>query len=65
MNTVREFFEKVALNEYHNIRLKSEKTDCSLCEFNDYKGLDSCGYADDTIKEFATDWNKRIYILWV
>lgn len=65
MNTVKEFFEKVFLNEYHNIRVKSSDTDKVICEANSLEDIIFFGVEDKTINDFATDWEKRTYILWV
>lgn len=65
MNTVGDFFEKVFLNEYHNLRIKSSETDTIICEFDSLAGLEKYQVADKTIKEFSTDWENRIYILWI
>lgn len=65
MNTVRGFWDKVFLNEFHHIRIKDSKTDKILCEFKDSKGFEKSGVKDKEILEFATDWENRIYILWV
>lgn len=65
MNTVGEFFDKVFLNEYHNIRVKSSDTDTILYEFDNISDMERYGVANETIKDFATDWNNRIYILWI
>lgn len=65
MNTIGEFFEHVFLNEYHNIRVKSSETDAIICEFDNSYDMERYGVENKTIKSFATDWNNRIYILWI
>lgn len=65
MNTVGEFFEKVFLNEFHNIRIKSADKDSVICEFANMLDMERYGVENMEIKDFATDWENRIYILWV
>lgn len=65
LNTVDDFFEKVFLNEYHNIRIKSSENDQVICEFDNHEGMQRYEVADKAIKEFATDWKNKIYILWI
>lgn len=60
--TVSDFFDMVFTNEYHNIRLKSSEKDKTITEFSN--GVPD-KYADSVINGFATDWDKRIYILWI
>ena len=55
----------VFLNEYHNIRVKSSETDKTITEFSRSTEVKDESLLDKEIKEFATDWEKRIYILWV
>lgn len=65
MNTVEKFFEKVLLNEFHNIRIKSAEKDSIICEFNTLQEMERSGIKDKEIVDFATDWDNKIYILWI
>lgn len=65
MNTVGEFFSKVLLNDYHNIRVKSADIDKIICEFNNCSDMEKYDVENRVIQEFATDWTNKIYILWV
>lgn len=60
--TVQEFFDMVFTNEFHNIRLKSKETDKALIEFSN--GVPDA-YVNKKITGLATDWDARIYILWI
>lgn len=62
---VKEFFEMVCFNEYHNIRLKSDKTDLVITEFSKITDNVDEELLNAKIKNFATDWYKKIYILWI
>ena len=63
--TVGQFYDMVFLNEYHNIRVKSSETDKTITEFSRSTEVKDESLLDKEIKEFAPDWEKRIYILWV
>lgn len=63
--TIKQFYDMVFLNSYHNIRVKSSETDKVIAEFSKTTGKKAQSLLDKEIKEFATDWEKRIYILWV
>ena len=65
MKTVLDFYDTVMYNENHKIRIKSGQTDLVLAYFEDYEGLEKSGYKDSVITGFATDWENKIYILWV
>lgn len=60
--TVQEFFDMIFTNEFHNIRLKSKETDKALIEFSN--GVPDI-YSDKIITGLATDWDARIYVLWI
>ena len=60
--TVQQFFDMIFCNEYHNIRLKLQETDKSLVEFSN--GVPD-KFTNCEIKGFATDWDAKIYILWI
>lgn len=59
---VEEFFEMIRWNEFHNVRLKDEKSDITLAEFSDDVPE---MYGSKTIRGIASDWDARIYILWI
>lgn len=63
--TVRAFYDMVFLNKYHNIRVKASETDKVIVEFDRARGEKVKSILDKEIREFATDWENRIYILWV
>lgn len=60
--SVREFFEMVRWNEYHNVRLKDKESDNALVEFSDDV---PDMYGSKIISGIASDWEAHIYILWI
>jgi hypothetical protein len=60
--SVKEFFEMIRWNEYHNVRLIDNDIDKVIIEFSDEA---PSRYACETIKGFASDWEHRIYIIWI
>lgn len=65
MITVSQFYEMVMLNEWHILEIKSHDTDAKIDGIIRVEHLENSPYKDYEIKHFATDWNKRVYILWV
>ena len=63
--TVEQFYEMVMFNQYHNIYVKSEASDEIIYTIKTVDDLMRCPYSHNFIKNFATDWETRFYILWV
>lgn len=65
MITVADFWDMIMLNEFHNVLIKSVDTDDRLVYVEDSEALQRSKYDNYVIKHLATDWENRVYILWV
>lgn len=65
MNTVKKFVETVLLNGFNSIRIKSADKNSVICEFNNIIDMERYGVKDKEIIDFGTDWENKIYILWI
>ena len=63
--TVGQFYEMVMLNKNHNLKIKSQETDKIICNIHDLDSLERSKLEKKEIKMFATDWENKVYVIWV